>query len=139
MFRRDPNHHGGPSVVGSYWDDIDLFIIAGCSVLDVNDYNNNFSGADHTASPGEQWETTGPSVFLGYNAAAPQDNQNSDTIIASWASNRGTSGDIEAWKDANNNSNGRNACAIETGANYYYFKKIAPLWYVWTTVPKADW
>ena len=135
---------GGPSDVSGYWDkDLDVVIIAGCSVLDVNDYNDNFTNqADHVRSPGEEWEPLGPSYLLGYNYTAPTDLQNSDSIITSWLSNRGFLGNVEARREANYNSNGRNACAIEAGANYYYFHKggIYPFnTYTWTVVPKANW
>ena len=131
---------GGPSDVTGYWDkDLDIVIFAGCSVLDINDYNNNTNGAAHLASPGKLWEPTGPSLFLGYNWKAPTDLQNSDSIISTWLQNRSGLGDVDAWRDANSNSNGRNACAIEANLNYYYFHKWAPLIYIWTTIPKADW
>ena len=51
----------------------------------------------------------------------------------------GSLGNIEAWKVANDNENGRNACVIEASTNYYYFKKIFPLVYDWTVVPKSEW
>jgi hypothetical protein len=130
---------GSPSTVSGYWNDIDLFIAAGCSVFDINDYENNFPGAEHTASPGKQWESTGPSLFLGYNYKAPLDDQNSDAIITSWCTNRANLGDIDAWRNANDNSSGRNACAIDAGTAYYYFKKIFPLIYSWTEVQKSEW
>lgn len=129
-----------PADVAAYWgEDIDIAIFAGCSVLDINDYENNYTGAAHTASPGKKWEPLGPSTFLGYAYLAPLDSQGAPGIISSWASNRGTQGNITAWKNANDNSNGRNACAIAAGSTYYYFKKILPLFYTWTAVAKADW
>ena len=134
---------GGPSDVIDYWDkDLDVVIFAGCSVLDINDYNNNTNGAAHLASPGEQWEPTGPALFLGYNWKAPTDLQNSDGIISSWLSNRGSLGNIGAWEEANDNMNGHNACAIEAGSTYYYFEKTEILgvsFWDWTSVPKSSW
>ena len=131
---------GGPSDVSGYWDkDLDVVIIAGCSVLDVNDYNNNFTNpVEHALSPGEEWEPLGPSYLLGYNYTAPTDLQNSDSIITSWLSNRGSLGNVEAWREANDNSNGHNACAITKNASYYYFRRILGF-PVWTEVQKADW
>lgn len=74
-----------PSAVKPYWNqDLDTVIIAGCSVLDINDYNNFFTAergyneADHNASPGEIWATTGPKLLFGYNAAAPLDHNVGD-------------------------------------------------------------
>jgi hypothetical protein len=125
--------------VSDYWNDIDIFVISGCSVLDINDYENHYLGSDHTASPGLEWEATGPNFLLGYNYIAPSDEQNTDQIIEYWCDNRASAGNIDAWKEANNNSNGRNACVIEKSAAYYYFNKITPLWYIWTEVEKGNW
>ena len=144
------NAGGGISILHSdvapYWqnNDLDIVVIAGCAVLDINDYNENgaFIPGAGQLYPGEYWEQTGPDILLGYNYLAPNDLQNSDGIISSWLSNRGSLGNIEAWREANYNSNGRNACAIEAGANYYYFHKggIYPFnTYTWTVVPKANW
>lgn len=133
---------GGPSDVSGYWNkDLDVVIIAGCSVLDINDYENNFTNSveDHTRSPGKDWEPLGPTYFLGYNYEAPNDLQGSDEIISDWCSERGSLGNVDAWRAANNNSHGRNACAIQANTSYWYFHKILPLWYEWTEVPKAQW
>lgn len=131
-------------------DDLDIVIMAGCSVLDINDYNGNYDddatpgkepGPTSKVFPGEQWATTGPRLLLGYNYMAPLDTQGSPGIIASWFSNRGA-GDIEAWRIANNNSAGRNACAIDTvNGVYYYFKKSGKFFksYIWTAVPRSQW
>jgi hypothetical protein len=130
---------GGPSDVSGYWDkDLNVIIFAGCSVLDINDYNDNTNGAAHLASPGKLWEPIGPEYFLGYNWKAPTDLQNSDSIISSWLSNRGALGNIEAWRAANDNSNGHNACAIIKNTSYFYFRRILGI-PVWTEVQKADW
>jgi hypothetical protein len=48
-------------------NDLDTVIIAGCSVLDIKDYKNNYEGTGHTVSPGEEWLKTGPARLLGYN------------------------------------------------------------------------
>jgi len=135
--------YGSPAQVTNYWGaDLDCVIIAGCAVLDINDYNNHYTGDDHIASPGKKWEKTGPAVFLGYNYTAPYDSQGSASIVSTWLSNRSSQGDIEAWRIANDNSAGRNACAIKKDENYYYFKRfgISPFyWYEWTNVLKTDW
>lgn len=133
-------HGNGPSDVAGYWSkDLDTVIIAGCSVLDINDYENHYTGTAHTASPGKQWESTGPEFLLGYCWYAPLDTQNSDSIISDWCSNRGSSGDFEAWKDANYNSNGRHACAIEAGVKYGYFHRTFIGTYQWKEIPKSQW
>lgn len=105
-----------PGDVADYWrKDLDCVIFAGCSVLDINDYNNNFlsrSGVwdpeDHTASPGRKWaEVRGPVSFLGYAYTAPRDTQGADRIACEWVANRRTMGDVAAWMKANDNRNGR--------------------------------
>jgi len=64
-----------PADIGNKWkDDLEKVFVAGCSVLDINDYNNNFGGKAHIASPGKAWAQTGPTLFFGYNATAPLDN-----------------------------------------------------------------
>ena len=122
---------------------MDVVIFAGCSVLDINDYNNRYTDpADHLASPGKLWEQTGPSVLLGYNYYAPNDLQNSSAIVSSWIANRGGQGDVNAWMSANDNRNGRNACAIQKGTDYRYFKRsgVFPLQlYTLTVVEKTNW
>jgi hypothetical protein len=132
-------------------DDLDIVIMAGCSVVDINDYNGNYDddgdgntepGPTSKVFPGEQWANTGPRVLLGYNYKAPLDTQGSAGIINTWFSNRGA-GDIEAWRIANNISAGRNACAIDAvNGFYYYFKKkrgIISNSYEWTAVPRSQW
>lgn len=136
------NHRWGmvddfePAVVADYWKrDLDCVIFAGCSVLDVNDYNNNFLSPtgewdpdDHAASPGKLWAATGPKVLLGYNYYAPQDSSRApERIMRSWLSLRQTMGDVDAWMRANDNRNGHNACTIQriddSHIRYGYFKR----------------
>jgi hypothetical protein len=131
---------GSPAAAAGYWNqDLDCVIIAGCAVLDINDYNNNYTGSDHSVSPGKMWEPLGPSVLLGYNYYAPNDLQNTAGIISSWISNRGAQGDVTAWMNANDNPNGRNACAIEKNLKYSYFHKYMPRVYRKKTVTKENW
>ena len=128
MFAMVDNY--SPEDVAGYWKkDLDCVIFAGCSVLDINDYNNHFAldPEDHVASPGRKWAKTGPSVFLGYNHKAPLDSSGAPAKIASaWVSNRTSMGDVDAWMKANDNMRGRNACAIlrigQTAVEYQYFK-----------------
>lgn len=115
-----------PSMLGDFWKrDLDCLIIAGCSLLDVNDYNGNFQGADHLRSPGKEWEPTGPAVLLGYNYIAPGDRGGAPArIVAHWLRNRAGRGDVDAWMDANAANRAWNACAIEKGARYVYFRRL---------------
>ena len=137
-----------PAAVAGYWKrDLDCVIFAGCSVLDINDYNNNFlnpagtwNPAEHAASPGKRWEAKGPKVLLGYNYYAPQDSSRApERIMRSWLNLRRTMGDVDAWMKANDNINGRNACAIVKNKEYVYLKRILPKWYRKVVVRKENW
>ena len=130
--------------VAPYWADIDTAIIAGCSVLDIGDYNWNFPL--NNTSPGKQWATTGATWYLGYNAWAPSDSRNGNqnttaAIVNSWKAKIIAGSDNEvAWKDANlaavdpgGYCHGRNACVIHVpssgGKSYSYFEALSEsLW-----------
>ena len=113
-------------MVANKWDkDLNCVILAGCSVLDINDYNNNYDDdpQSHQMSPGKAWEQTGPEVLLGYNYSAPGDAGGAPTrIVQSWISNRGSLGDVVAWMEANADNKAWNACAIVKGQKYVFFK-----------------
>lgn len=126
-----------PNVVSNHWKrDLDCVIFAGCSVLDINDYNNNFldpggewDPQNHAASPGKLWEAKGPNVLLGYNHSAPGDAGGAPVrIISQWRANRAVSGDVDAWMDANAANRAWNACAIVKGQRYVYFKRSLNGW-----------
>lgn len=132
-----------PSVVEGWWNrDLNCVVFNGCSVLDINDYNDRFSldPDDHIASPGKLWNNVGPSIMLGYNAAAPSDESGYPArIISSWTSGRQSLGDVEAWMRANDSMYGRNACAIIKNQRYCYFKKIVSGIYLRKEVQYKDW
>lgn len=129
-----------PGMARGFWDrDLDTVIIAGCSVLDVNDYNGNYEGPDHALSPGRAWERTGPSVLLGYNYAAPGDAGGAPArIMRSWVASRGTLGDVGAWMRANAENRAWNACAIVKDQKYLFFKRKW-LRRVVVEIPKGEW
>ena len=118
-----------PADVTNHWRDVDTLIFAGCAVLDVGDKGNHYSNpASHSASPGLKWvASSGASALLGYCWKAPLDSQGSVQILSSWCANRSTLGDVEAWMRANDNMNGRNACAIRLlqggKIEYRYFRR----------------
>jgi len=119
-----------PSLVSSFWNrDLKCVVFAGCSVLDINDYNGNYDGtAEHTSSPGKLWANVeGPTSFLGYAYKAPRDTQGADRIVSAWVANRGSMSDVDAWMHANDNRNGRNACTVQriddSHVRYSYFKR----------------
>lgn len=115
-----------PADAVNYWKkDLDVAIIAGCSVLDINDYNGNYDGtAEHTFSPGKAWEQTGPGVLLGYAYIAPGDAGGAPArIMNSWISKRDTLGDVNAWMKANADNNAWNACAIVKDQKFVFFTR----------------
>ena len=124
----------GPSDVTNFWHDIDIAVFAGCSVLDIGDRAGNYENpASHGASPGLRWlSASGASVLLGYAYKAPTDEQGGTAIVAAWVSCRSGFDDAAAWMKANDNSAGRNACAIrrigENRIEYRYFMKAGRRW-----------
>ncbi|MFB3883212.1 MAG: hypothetical protein ACE149_18245 [Armatimonadota bacterium] len=97
---------------GGNWDsgDIDRAIMAGCSVLDIRDHNNNYAGSDHTVSPGEDWETLGLAKMLGYNYGAPGD-PTDQHIADEWLDGPQS---VESWLDVNGDHSAWNARVIYT-------------------------
>ncbi|HKK19237.1 MAG TPA: thrombospondin type 3 repeat-containing protein [Opitutales bacterium] len=150
---------GGISPTEVQWsDDLDTVVIAGCSVLDVNDMNGNYDddnadgdnqrdtgtevGPSSKVFSGEQWANTGPKYLLGYNYLAPADGNGAEDIASNWANNFVSLGEIEAWRSANETAHAWHACAIESGDGYYYFNlnPLYPLFsHTWEKVPTAQW
>lgn len=68
------------------WDeDLEMVIIAGCAVLDVGDFNNNYE--DGKGNTGPEWAKTGPNVLLGYNHIGPSDGSKENSPTADLAQN----------------------------------------------------
>ena len=112
-------------MAGRWMNDLDCVVIAGCSILDINDYNGNFvlDPEDHVASPGKLWEAVGPGILLGYNYEAPADEGGAPAqIMNSWLMLRGSLDDVSAWMYANVNNRAWNACAIVKGEKYVFFR-----------------
>jgi len=137
----------------AYWTGgLDIAIIAGCYVVNINNWHPDditFStgtiGPGAGYYPGKFMNTTGPRFILGYGNKAPADDQNSDKIIAeftnSYLENKSTP--FTAWRNANDNPNGRNATAIEKNTRYGYFEKVTLLGvtvdYAWTIKNYSEW
>lgn len=119
----------GYSEAAANWQggDIDRAIFAACSVLDINDWNNE---ANDGNSPGEQWETLGLSCMFGYNWVAP-DAPEDVTIVDQWLDNGGT---ISGWLDENvehGGDAGYRACVIyQSGGSgvYKFWKYDKDMW-----------
>lgn len=130
-----------PDMAGAYWGrDLDCLILAGCSLLDVNDYNGHYSGAEHSLSPGKAWAQTGPSILLGYNFIAPGDRGGAPARIAeAWRANRAAKGDVEAWMDANAANHAWNACAIDRNRYVYFASSFFHKFHQVREVPRSEW
>jgi tetratricopeptide (TPR) repeat protein len=134
-----------PKDIKNEWKkELKTLIIAGCSILDIGDFRGNYSGTAHNANPGLKWLDKGPKFLLGYCFNAPLDRQGSDRIIKNWCLNYEKDGIVESWKTANDNKNGRNACAIDcskTKKNYWYQKR-RPIYFwqwEWFSVNEDGW
>ena len=132
-----------PALVSSYWGrDLNCVIFSACSILDVNDYNNNYHWypEEHAFSPGEEWENVGPSVLLGYNYYAPSDKTGSPAqIISSWLQYRSSMDDVDAWMKANREQKKWNACAIHKNISYTYFERLPFGIHIKSKIKKEDW
>jgi hypothetical protein len=141
-----------PSDLTPYWSkDLDCAVFAGCAVLNINnwvpfpEYFPPLSGPAAGYWPGKVMENVGPPFLVGYSSKAPRDDtQGSAAIAASFISEYEAHGDAFAsWRDANNNSHGRNASAIQKGVKYGYFVRTTFLgipFYTWTEKSKVgDW
>jgi hypothetical protein len=132
--------------------DLDVVVIAGCSALDINDYNNNFPNAktpdpaSHFDSPGKRWAQTGPPILLGYNYSGPSDREGGIDIIRA-AMPLFQANPVSAWRLANAKYNAWNACAIKEMSDgtkrYYYFDKTNKLFLkltgIFVSVPESQW
>lgn len=108
----------GPAQLVADWKrpmDLDLLIIAGCSVLKID-----FSGAA-PRGPGLGWAKLltskgGPlAALLGYGAGAPCDSPNGDKIAAAMARRMaaGSASFARDWLEVNGDHNANNAVALD--------------------------
>lgn len=140
-----------PSDLAGYWTrDLDCAVFAGCAVLNINNwvafpsYYPPMTGPGVNYWPGKAMENIGPQFLVGYGSSAPLDSQGSATIAASFTAQYDASGEaFGSWRDANDNSNGRNAVAIQKGTKFGYFHRTTFLginFYTWTEKAKiGDW
>jgi hypothetical protein len=139
------------------WDgDLEVVIIAGCSVLGIKDYRARhfppgspgswgewlLASLGGTASPGEAWEHTGPDYLLGYAYAAPNDVQDSQAILEDFLAAVAAGQDVvSAWGMANDPSvhpTGSNAAAIDAALepHRYCFWNELPTPAEWMCIQK---
>ncbi|MBP5544661.1 MAG: hypothetical protein ILM98_11335, partial [Kiritimatiellae bacterium] len=141
-----------PNLLGYYWHkDLNCVVIAGCSVLNIAGHRIKSFGLStrfkrwyknrHDWSVGSLWEDVADIIFLGYCYTAPLDSQGAELIAEDFVNKiKNGMGYIQAWKEANDRSTGRNACAIDCTVSPHRF------WYwdessgsaVWTRIDKGD-
>ena len=132
------------------WEDVDVVVIAGCSVLDIGNFRSeSFStatmmkrwwSAGGNSSPGEKWESKGAKVYLGYAWTAPTDAAGGSAIATTFVGEIVSGKDwIEAWRIANDSDAGRNACAIDCRGDhhvFWYWREVSGV-ATWTSVTKG--
>jgi hypothetical protein len=137
----------------NYWnDDLHIALIAGCSVVNVNNLNPDPGaytpptiGPNAGYYPGEFMNTLGPRYVLGYGASAPADIHGTSGIVTSFV-NAYLAAPLDPfspWAIANYNAHAWNATAIEKNTKFGHFEPITIFGvvvdYVWNNTPFADW
>jgi hypothetical protein len=129
------------------WSHKNVVIIAGCSVLDIDNLNGNtFQGEPPYSNPGRRWANLDVSFLLGYNYYAPTDERNGDPYytaqIVSNYIGRINIGEppIWAWGHANADMNAPiiqyenspwNSCGIDTENRKYWYWDRVSLFHNW--------
>lgn len=142
-------------LLSGVWTGVDMFLMAGCALVDVNDYNNNYPEPNLKTSPGKDLEASGARLICGYNFKAPTDDfrglsgfsalivqlffSQRNAVLTGAAPPQQTEG--TSWLTANrmaitpigskvpNPASPMNACAIERNGgvvSYHYFNFAAP-------------
>ena len=136
LISADSNGHDifiTPAMVNKWNSNLKVVILAGCSVLNMKKYypyeNTPFNPFN---TPGFDWSTKGPYLFLGYRGRAPGDLQNnifySKNVINKLFTNfKNDHSYQKSWMSANLDKTklGKNACVIDTLNKIYYFYRSA--------------
>jgi hypothetical protein len=128
---------------GQWKKDLEIVILAGCSVLDVTGDKVPFP-YNASAKPGKAWAKTGPTYFLGYEWKAPLDRQGTADIVQRWEQEwevDGFGNPIRAWMAANEAFGFRNACAIDCSVSpkvAWHFVRRNRTW-ILEMVPEDRW
>ncbi|MBR4611897.1 MAG: hypothetical protein IKO40_04185 [Kiritimatiellae bacterium] len=134
-----------PDQLDNYWQgDLNCAVIAGCSVLNISGHRIKSFGLStrfkrwtrnqQDWSVGATWESAASIVFLGYCYTAPLDSQGAVSIASDFALNvKNGLGFVQAWKEANDRPEGRNACVIDctvTPHRFWYWDETSgnPIW-----------
>lgn len=140
-----------PNLIGEYWKrDLVCAVIAGCSVMNIAGFRIKSFGmttrfkrwfmSQEDRSVGTSWESVANIVFLGYCYTAPLDSQGAVDIASDFAMKVKEGKDfLQAWKEANDRSTGRNACAIDCTSvphRFWYWDETSGV-PVWTRIDKG--
>ena len=132
-----------PSLLNSYWTNVNAVVLSGCAVLDISNYRQQSFGWKTSLrwrthgganSPGEAWESLDVGILLGFAWTAPLDGAGGVDVVQNFVSSVSSgSGLIEAWRDATDSGAARNACAIDKTVvpHVYWFwdeQSGVPIW-----------
>lgn len=135
--------------LNNHWNgDLDLIIISGCALCNINNHVANPlyypppSGPHAGYYPGVDLEATiGAKFAVGYGSSGPSDKSGTKIIIKEFMRNR-HHGIFLAWRNANSANRSWNATAIEKGVKMGYFNKSSVLGidiHEWTEISKENW
>ena len=132
-----------PSLLNSYWTNVNAVVLSGCAVLDISNYRQQSFGWKTSLrwrmhgganSPGEAWESLDVGILLGFAWTAPLDDAGGVDVVQSFVSSVSSGSSlIEAWRDATDSGDARNACAIDKTVvpHVYWFwdeQTGVPIW-----------
>jgi len=127
-FPEEPSNFA-PADLTSEWKDLEIAIIAGCSVLDINDYTHEFDGGPREAvgfEPGVRWHDViggGNAILLGYRHWAPLGPVTDAQIMQEFTQLTSARPSSEAilWLKANINKNDNDSAVAIDGEDRYWF------------------
>ena len=131
------------SLLNFYWTNVEAVVLSGCAVLDISNYRQQSFGWKTSLrwrmhgganSPGEAWESLDVGILLGFAWTAPLDDAGGVDVVQSFVSSVSSGSSlIEAWRDATDSGDARNACAIDKTVvpHVYWFwdeQTGVPIW-----------
>jgi len=122
------------------WEgEIELAVLASCSVLDINDYNFNYP-MEHDSSPGKYWARLKGMTLLGFNAVVISP---SYTEISDFMSSEEVLVYPEQYWLATK-MNDYCVCAVSKNNDYYYWQENSPfdlpvVQYELRIIPESEW
>jgi hypothetical protein len=149
FFLNNPEPTSLADLVGQWNGDLDLIIISGCAICNINNWVANPIYFPPTFGPGVGYfpgidleNVMGSGFAVGYASAGPSDRSGTDRIVSEFMDKKNQIGVFAAWRAANASNLAWNASAIMKGVKYGYFKKTSFMGFnihEWTEVPKSAW